>query len=135
MTASRIFLLVAAVGLTPIALSYGLAPSSSLDYLFGLPIDSVNGRHIFRAIMGLYLALAGFWVGGAFSESLTRPALLSLVIFMLGLAAGRILSLVVDGPPHWLLWAYLGLEIAFGLVGLSLLRSRSRAVSSPQVDQ
>ncbi len=32
----RIFLLIASVGLTPIALSYGLMPQTSLPWLFGI---------------------------------------------------------------------------------------------------
>jgi len=54
------FLLFTAVGLTPIALSYGAAPSSSLPYLFGIEVDTVNLTHILRAVMGLYLALVCF---------------------------------------------------------------------------
>jgi len=34
---------------------------------------------------------------------------------MLGLAAGRILSLILDGMPHWLLVVYAVLEIVLGL--------------------
>ena len=49
------------------------------------------------------------------------PALWSLVIFMLGLAAGRGLSLFLDGIPHWLLVVYLVRELAFGGVGAWLL--------------
>ena len=64
-----------------------------------------------------------FWIAGALSSSLTIPALWSLVVFMFGLAAGRVLSLLLDGVPHWLLIVYLVLELAFGLVGLRLLRS------------
>ena len=41
---------------------------------------------------------------------------------MLGLAAGRILSLLVDGMPHWLLLVYLGLELGFGTLGILLAR-------------
>ena len=51
------------------------------------------------------------------------PALYSLVIFMLGLAAGRVLSLVVDGMPHWLLIVYLVLEVGFGVVGIKMIRN------------
>jgi hypothetical protein len=47
----------------------------------------------------------------------------SLVVFMFGLAAGRVLSLLLDGVPHWLLVVYLFLEVAFGLIGLRLVRS------------
>jgi hypothetical protein len=120
------FLLIAAIGLVPIALSYGVAPSKSLGYLFGLSVTTVDGTHIFRAVMGLYLALACFWVAGALKPHLTRAALWSLVVFMLGLAAGRVLSLMLDGWPHLLLVVYLLLELAFGAVGVMLLRAEPR---------
>jgi len=118
----KLFLTITAIGLTPIALSYGAVPSASLPYLFGFGVESLNLTHIFRAVMGLYLALVAFWIAGALSPSLTVPALWSLVVFMFGLAAGRVLSLLLDGVPHWLLVVYLVLELAFGLVGLWLLR-------------
>lgn len=124
MTAQQAFLLIAAAGLTPIALSYGAVPGTSLPYLFGLTVDGVNVTHIFRAIMGLYLALVVYWIVGAFNDDLTAPALWSLVVFMLGLAAGRAVSLLLDGIPHWLLIGYLLAEIAFGIVGLRLLNVR-----------
>jgi hypothetical protein len=119
----KLLLIITAIGLTPIALSYGAAPSASLPYLFGFGAESLNLTHIFRAVMGLYLALVAFWIAGALSSSLTIPALWSLVVFMFGLAGGRVLSLLLDGVPHWLLIVYLVLELAFGLVGLRLLRS------------
>jgi len=118
----RLFLIIAAVGLTPIALAYGVAPASSLPHLFGFGVESINLTHIFRAVMGLYLALVAFWLAGAFSPQLTVPALWSLVVFMFGLAGGRVMSLLLDGFPHWLLFAYLLAELAFGAIGLKLLR-------------
>jgi predicted membrane protein len=121
MKARRIFLFVAAIGLLPIALSYGLVPQKSLDYLFGITVSEPNGIHIFRAVMGLYLALIVFWMMGAFKPKMTTAAIYSLVVFMFGLAAGRALSLVVDGIPHWLLVVYLVLELIFGALGLYLL--------------
>ncbi|EEZ87631.1 hypothetical protein VME_24930 [Vibrio harveyi 1DA3] len=76
--------------------------------------------------MGLYLALAMFWVMGAMSTKYRLPALYSLVIFMWGLAMGRLLSLLVDGMPHWLLVVYLFLEFGFGLVGLKMIRKEEQ---------
>ena len=70
--------------------------------------------------MGLYLALVGFWVAGARRASLTLPALWSLTVFMLGLAAGRAVSIAIDGMPHPLLTMYLVLELGFGSVGFYL---------------
>ncbi|MGI9289868.1 MAG: DUF4345 domain-containing protein [Gammaproteobacteria bacterium] len=116
------FLLAAAAGLTPIALSYGLMPEVSLDFLFQLSVTDVNAVHIFRAVMGLYLALACFWIYGAINTELTRPALHSLVVFMFGLALGRVLSILIDGVPAALLVVYLLLELGFGAVGVLLLK-------------
>jgi hypothetical protein len=127
MNRCKLFLIFTAVGLTPIALSYGASPGSSLSYLFGFEVEGRNLIHIFRAVMGLYLALVCFWLAGAFSASLTVPALWSLVIFMFGLAGGRVLSLLLDGFPHWLLFAYLVVELAFGVMGVKLLRSSQLA--------
>ena len=118
----RIFLLITAVGLTPIALSYGLMPETSLPWLFGIDANAVNTRHIFRAIMGLYLALVVFWLSGALSPSLQVPALWSLVVFMIGLGLGRLVSLLLDGWPHPLLFGYMMLELAFAVIGWLLLR-------------
>ncbi|SCY29284.1 DUF4345 domain-containing protein [Desulfoluna spongiiphila] len=122
MNSAQIFLLVAAAGLTPIALSYGFNPQASLKFLFNITVQDVNLAHIFRAVMGLYGAFVVFWVIGARNSALTRPALYSLVAFMSGLALGRALSLVVDGMPHWLLFLYMVLELGFSAVGIMMLK-------------
>ena len=119
-------LVLTAVGLIPIALSYGLVPEASLKFLFGIQVEGTNGVHIFRAIMGLYLGLVVFWLLGAWREKLTRPALYSLTVFMLGLAGGRLLSLVIDGRPHGLFLVYLILEVLLGAVGLIMLWQTAR---------
>lgn len=92
-----------------------------LSYL-GLMLHQLMSVTFFRAVMGLYLALAMFWVIGAFNAKYRLAALYSLVIFMLGLATGRMLSLLVDGMPHWLLVVYLLLELGFGILGLKMIR-------------
>lgn len=122
MSKESIFLLLAAAGLLPVALSYGAAPESSLAYLYNIDASGVNFKHIFRAVMGLYFAQIIFWISGARTESLRLSALWCLTVFMLGMAAGRALSLVIDGMPHPLLAVFLALEIGFGAVGLVLIR-------------
>ncbi|MEO1797385.1 MAG: DUF4345 domain-containing protein [Pseudomonadota bacterium] len=109
----RSLLLALAVGLTPVALSYGAAPQTSLPWLFGIDAGGVPTRHVFRAIMGLYLALICFWALGALRPTLRLPALWSLFVFTFGLAVGRLLSLILDGWPGPLLFAYVPAE--FGL--------------------
>ena len=125
MNAPRIFLLAAAVGLTPIALSYGVRPHSSIPFLFGFPVDGVEAAHIFRAVMGLYLAQALFWLAGALKPTLTTAALWSVTVFMWGLAVGRAFSLIIDRMPKPILLVYLLLELIFGVIGCLLLRKQS----------
>lgn len=129
MNIRQLFLAVAALGLLPIALSYGLVPQKSISYLFGITVSDTNSIHIFRAVMGLYLALITFWLIGAFNVLLRQAALYSLIVFMFGLAAGRILSLILDGMPHWLLTLYLVLELVFGFLGILLVKKTDTPVT------
>ncbi len=126
MTKERWFLLVAALGLIPIALAYGVVPSETAPLLYGIEVAEPSLKHVFRAVMGLYLATAAFWLAGVLVERLQTAALYSLVVFMFGIAAGRALSLLLDGVPSPLLLVYLLLEISFGSLGVALLR-RSRS--------
>ena len=115
MTVARMqcgLLLAMAVGLVPIALSYGAAPQASLPWLFGIDASGVPTRHIFRAIMGLYIALICLWIAGAMHTGLRVHALWSLFVFTSGLALGRSLSLLLDGWPGPLLFVYLLAEMA-----------------------
>ncbi len=126
-TAQRALLLVMAIGLIPVALSYGAHPGQSLPWLFGIDASDVPTRHIFRAIMGLYLALILFWALGAGLSGLRRPALWSLFVFTSGLALGRALSLALDGWPGVLLFAYLPAEVVIAaLAGWLILKAPER---------
>src|SRR5210317_551346 len=118
----RAFLIFCSVGLVPIALGYGAKPSVSLDVLFGITVDTTNLTHIMRAVMGLYFGMVVIWVWGAFKKQMTVPALVSCAVFMLGLAAGRILSFILDGMPHWLLVVYAILETVLGLGAIAIYK-------------
>ncbi|WP_290510536.1 DUF4345 domain-containing protein [Alcanivorax sp.] len=119
--AGRILLLLSAVGLLPIALSYGAFPATTLDYLFDIEVANVNSTHIYRAVMGLYLGNLLFWLAGAWLPKLKPFALVTLALFMLSLATGRLLSIAVDGMPHWLMVVYLSLEVIIGSAALLVL--------------
>ncbi len=118
----KAYLLISAVGLIPIALSYGVAPEQSLSWLFGFVVESPNEAHVFRGVMGLYLGMVALWILGATRENYERAAILSEVFFMGGLAVGRTISVLVDGWPHWLLVAYILVEVVLAIVGIMLLR-------------
>ena len=118
----KVYLWLSALGLIPVALSYGVAPVESLNWLFGMTVEVPNQAHIFRGIMGLYLGMVLLWIMGAMNESCERPAIIAEVFFMSGLAVGRLLSVVVDGVPHWLLLGYIVVEVVLAIAGIALLR-------------
>lgn len=118
----RLLLILASLGLVPIALSYGLMPSATVTYLLGFPVEGTNQTHVFRAIMGLYLMNAAFWLIAAGKPELRRSALWVLFLFMTGLAAGRFLSFVLDGIPNPVLVFYFVAEVFFGAWAFVALR-------------
>lgn len=119
---TRLILLLAALGLIPIALSYGVVPTKSVPFLLEFPVEGTNQSHVFRAIMGLYLANVLFWIAGALHQPLQRAALWSLFLFMAGLAAGRLLSLLLDGLPNFVLLFYLAAELLLAALAFQALR-------------
>lgn len=127
---TRIFLIFCAVGLVPIALGYGAKPSASLEALFGITVDTTNLAHIMRAVMGLYFGMVVLWILGAFKQSFSGPALVSCAVFMLGLAAGRLLSFILDGMPHWLLIVYAVLEIVLGVMAILIYKGSRKNEST-----
>lgn len=116
MREARWYLLLSAVGLLPIALSYGINPSVLLPELMDLQFSGTNMAHVFRAVMGLYLGMASLWITGALrGGALLTTALISEVVFMGGLAAGRLLSLAVDGRPGAIFLVYTAAELLLTL--------------------
>lgn len=49
--------------------------------------------------MGLYLGFSVLWVLGVFKIKYLRLAVVTNLVFMFGLGAGRVLSLILDGTP------------------------------------
>lgn len=117
----RAYLLIVAVLLVPIALSYGIAPATVLPKALDISVSGAGQTQIFRALMCLYLAASAFWAIAAFKPGWQRVAVIWAVFFCFSLAIGRVISLVVDGPASLLLEVYLALEIIGGLLGLAVL--------------
>ncbi len=122
MNLRQAYLLTCAAGVALLALSYGAMPVQSMKLLFGITVADVNTAHILRAVMGLYLAMALFWVIGARRAELRQAALYSQLAFVAGLGGGRVVSLLVDGLPHPLLVAYLVVEVVFTALTWLMIR-------------
>jgi hypothetical protein len=122
----KAYLLIIAIGLVPVALSYGANPAGVLPRLLKFNVEAPNESQVFRALMCLYLATSVLWIMGAFSPDWQHAALVWAAFFMLSLALGRVLSIVLDGAPTApLLNIYLALEILAGLLAVWLLRGTS----------
>lgn len=125
--AQRLFLLFMSIALFPIALSYGAVPGRSLPVLYGITDPDLPTRHVFRAVMGLYLGMISFWLVGALRSDLRIAALWTVLVFVTGIALGRVLSLVLDGWPGPLLLFYLAAEVLLAATTLwVIVRARSR---------
>lgn len=92
---TKIHLIISIVIVVPVSFVYGFNPSSEFD----IHLNIVDEYNFFKAIMGLYLGFSILWVLGVFKANYLKPALVTNIIFMLGLGFGRVLSWLVDGPP------------------------------------
>lgn len=122
MKSESFFLIFVAAGVFPVALTYGVNPQVTLAYLYDIEVNSANLSNIFRAIMGLYIALNVFWIIGAFKKTLLLPAMWSLTIFMTGIGLGRMLSLFIDGIPYPAFIIYMLLEFIFAIFGFFFIK-------------
>lgn len=93
----QLHLLLSAIVVILAALVYGAHPSEILPLFFDFQVENLELKNIFRAVMGLYLAFAAYWIMGIRNPVHWRGATISNVIFMGGLGAGRLLSTILDG--------------------------------------
>lgn len=126
----KLFLLVAGVFLFPVALSYGVDPAVTIPKFMTFTVEGTDQTHIFRALMGLYLGMVIFCIIAAFTPEWQRVAVIWAVFFAYSLAAGRILSLIVDGMPSPILLFYMAVELIGGTLGLLVLSREKRKLEA-----
>ena len=73
---------------------------------------------------GLYLLIAISWVYASFKEKLIKPAIWSIILFMLGFAIMRLLKIASDGVPDLFYLIIFFLEISTAFIGFWLLKNR-----------
>ena len=102
----------------PAAIIYGFNP----EQLFDIYLNTINEQNAFKAFMGLYIGFSILWVLGVFNTSFLKTALITHVVFMLGLGFGRLLSTIVDGFPTLIyLFGMFG-ELILGFYGIWILK-------------
>jgi hypothetical protein len=115
-------LITSVIIVTVVSLTYGLFPDNTLPHLFDFSVESIDLKQVFRATMGLYLSIVTLWITGIFKQYFWRTATLVNICFMVGLAAGRGIGLVLDGVPSVYFCCGLVLELILALWGISNLK-------------
>ncbi len=117
---TKIHLVLSTLIVGYISIVYGFFPDIELE-LFPKTIDEYN---FYKAVMGLYLAFNAIWVLGIFKTYYLKVALISNIIFMLGLGFGRLLSVSVDGiPTSGFIFGTIG-ELFLGFYGVFIINSK-----------
>lgn len=114
----NLHLLVSVLIIIPVGLVYGLNPFGLLTKLLHFPIDNINLSGMLKAVMGLYISIAGIWIAGIIKPTLWVTATWVNILCMGGLAFGRIISLITDGIPSYIFLLGLGLEIFLASWGI-----------------
>jgi hypothetical protein len=94
----NISLVISVLIVVPVALIYGFQPK----LLFDIHPKTTDENNILKAVMGFYLAFSGLWILGILKPSFWKAATISNLLFMFGLAFGRMISIFFDGIPSTL---------------------------------
>lgn len=92
---NKIHLLISVSIVVPVSIFYGFNPDSQFD----IQLQTTDEHNFFKAIMGLYLGFSILWLLGVFKYQYLKMAIITNIIFMLGLGSGRVLSYFIDGTP------------------------------------
>ncbi|WP_435414292.1 DUF4345 domain-containing protein [Polaribacter aestuariivivens] len=114
---NKIHLIISVCIVIPVSFVYGFNPSSQFD----IQLQTADEHNFFKAIMGLYLGFSALWVLGIFKNKYLKIALITNLIFMLGLGFGRIISFFLDGTPTFGYQFGTFAELFLGFYGLWVL--------------
>jgi hypothetical protein len=122
----KAFLIFSFVAVTIFGLMYGISPRWYAATFLGITDLNPNFAHILRALAGLFLALAAFWLYAAFNDKYRDAGVLTAILFAGGQAVARCVSLIVDGQPAPVLVSDMAAEVGVVLVGLWVFRHPER---------
>lgn len=110
----KIHLIISIVIVIPAAFIYGFKP----ELILNISLVSVDENNFNKGVMGVYLGFSILWLLGIFKKGYLKTAQISNIIFMMGLAFGRILSMLTDGLPTILYIIGAFGELVLGCYGL-----------------
>ena len=109
----------------PIVIAVALVYGFQSNLLFDIHPNSIDEHNVYKAIMGIYLAFAFFWSLALIQKHYWKAATISNILFMLGLALGRLISFTMDGIPSQLLLLGCFGELILAFYGCYLLKKLS----------
>lgn len=116
----NLHLIISVMIVIPAGIVYG--SPSLLPLFLDIQLDTVDSYNMMRAIMVLYLGVSVVWIIGIFNPSTWQRATELNILFMLTLAIGRLMSMLIDGLPSSIyLYGVIG-ELILGLFGFYQLR-------------
>jgi hypothetical protein len=95
----NLHLIISTILIVSIAFAYGIAPATILPVMFDFKVETTDLHNIFRSVMCLYLGMVIIWVAGIFKVRYWETATIVNIVFMSGLAIGRLVSFAADGIP------------------------------------
>ncbi len=105
-------------------LGFTLLPQSLAILITNAAPQSSSGLIDMRATYGGMSIAVGLIFGLMLREPTTvRLGVISIILMMAGMAGGRLIGIVIDGNPNWVMYLYLGLEILVIILSLVSLRS------------
>ena len=122
----NLHLIISVLLLTPIAFVYGFAHDALLSSLFDFKVVTTDLHDVFRAMMGLYAGMIAICVAGVFNPRYWKPATILNIVFMGGLACGRIISFLADGTPSVILLTGFFAEVFLSALSYFNLREYGR---------
>ncbi|MFK7832188.1 MAG: DUF4345 domain-containing protein [Winogradskyella sp.] len=124
---TKIHLIISVCIVVPVSFVYGFNPSSEFD----IHLNTVDEHNFFKAIMGLYLGFSIVWILGIFKPNYLKLALVTNIIFMLGLGFGRVLSWFIDGTPTFGYQFGTVAELFLGFYGLWVVTTFYKTTPNP----
>jgi hypothetical protein len=114
-------LLISVCIVIPVAIFYGFNP----DYQFDIQLQTIDEHNFFKAIMGMYLGFSFLWILGIFKYQYLKIAIVTNIIFMIGLGVGRVLSFFLDGAPTFGYQFGTFAELFLGCYGIWVLTNKN----------
>lgn len=93
----NLHLVISLLIVVPTAIIYGTP--SILSTNLNIEVSTIDLSNLLKAIMCLYIGISCIWLVGIIKEKYWKSATQLNILFMLTLATGRILSIIIDGTP------------------------------------